>query len=361
MKIFILPIFLLLSSTTFAAVDTGDGSDLSCNWTGLIPSGTYNCTDLTTTGALTITGNNPLIIKVQGDVTIAHTISVAEGLAGGYGAGLSPVVFPGSEGSSATDAACGGSSFSDIGGSGGAGGSHATLGGNGGSGVSSGPVDGSDTLSAPGSTSVTYDSALNLEAQMLGGAGGGNGGGGCEQGGATETGATPGGSGGGVIHIAAGGDMYINAPILANGGAGQPGTTSANGDSGGSGGGAGGVIFLQAVGNIELNAALDASGGTGGAAGGVLGRAGGNGGDGIIRLDEVDGVITGVGGSYSPNPTIVTLGANGFETLQSGIDPGCAVREDMTPNNESILGAIVLMILLFGINFLNIKKSKEVC
>ncbi|EPZ49802.1 hypothetical protein M902_0557 [Bacteriovorax sp. BAL6_X] len=361
MKRLILPIFLLISSTTFGAVDTGDGSDLSCNWVGAIPSGTYNCTDLTTTGAITITGGNPLIIKVQGDVTIDHTISVAEGIAGGYGPGLGPATLPGSEGSSATNASCGGSSFADIGGSGGAGGSHTTLGSNGGSGVSSGPVDGSDTLSAPGSTSVTYDSALSLESQMLGGAGGGNGGGGCEQGGGTEPGGTPGGSGGGIIHIAAGGDMYINASILANGGAGQPGTTSASGDSGGSGGGAGGIIFLQANGNIELNSALDASGGNGGAAGGVLGRAGGDGGDGIIRLDELDGVITGVGGSYSPSPTIVTLGASGFETLQSGIEPGCAVREDMTPNNESLLGAIVLMILLFGINCLNIKKGKETC
>ncbi|AYF43575.1 hypothetical protein BALOs_0563 [Halobacteriovorax sp. BALOs_7] len=361
MKRFILPIFLLISSSTFAAIDIGDGSDGACSLGGAISvtstvSGTaFNCTSLVTTGAITVSDGNPLIIKVQGDATIDHTITLL-GTAGGAAAGGGVVA--GAEGGDATNAVCGGFSFADIGGSGGAGGSHVNLGGNGGVGQASGPTDGLDTMSAPGSTTTTYDSALSLETQIRGGSGGGNGGDGCESSGTfTEPGGTPGGAGGGALHLAAGGDIYINAQIDVRGGNGQPGTSSANGQSGGSGAGAGGVIFLQSSLNIELNSALLANGGTGGAAGGALAGAGGDGGDGIIRLDDLDGTITGVGGSYSPSPTIITHGATSLETLSSGIEPGCAVREDMTPKNQTILGALLLLILMIGLNIKETKKA----
>ena len=125
--------------------------------------------------------------------------------------------------------------------------------------------------------------------------------------------------------------------------------------TGAAGGGGGGAIFLQAELNIEVNGNLSATGGLASTGGGLYGGNGGAGGAGVIRIDDLDGVVTG-GGSISPTPTLVALGASGFETLSSGIDPGCAMREDMTPNNQGLLGAILLMLVLIGLNFKELKK-----
>lgn len=360
MKRFILPLFILISSSTFAAIDTGTGADGICNLPTTINTTTkalYNCTEVTTTGAITVTGGVPLIIRSQGDVTISHSITITPGQVGGEAAATG-VVAGAEGGNSLTGATCASGTFAPVGGGGGAGGAHATLGGVAEPGTTA-SIDPSDVPGTAGASStVSYDSALTLETQLRGGSGGGAASSGCDGFGGNQAGGA-GGAGGGAIQIAAGGDIYISANIDARGVDGINGGT-ASGDAGGSGGGGGGVIFLQAQNNIEVTAPAEllATGGAAGIAAGPLGGDGGVGGAGIIRLDELDGTITG-GGNIQPTPTIVTLGASGLETLNSGISPGCAVREDMTPSNQNLLGAILLMILLIGFNLIKVQTTMQ--
>lgn len=361
MKRFVLSLFILFSSTTYASLDAGTGAFGICDigTAGTITSidtnvkSEYNCTELLTTSSITITGSNPLVFKVQGDATIDHTITISPGEAGGYAEAQGP---SGATSVSADASVCGGISFADIGGAGGAGGSHPTAGVAGGVATSSAAIDpGTDTQSSPGSVDATYDSALSLETNMRGGAGGGAGGEGCDSLANTQPGGA-GGAGGGAIHIAAGGNIYINASISVDGAAGGNGLVNINAEAGAGGGGAGGVIFLQAAFDMEITAALSALGASGGTATGSLAGDGGAGADGIIRLDDFDGSIVG-SNLASPTPTTVSLGTSGIETLSSGIEPGCAVREDMTPKNQSILGAIILLSLLIGLNIKEFKKA----
>ncbi len=358
MKRLLIPLFLLFSSTTFAALDTGDGSNGSCDETIITSSGTWNCTDLTISATgLTVNtaGSTPLIIKVQGDVTIDGTITITPGTTGGSAIGNEVVLNSGG--------IAGGTAFCDaftadiIGGGGGSGGAHATLGSAGFTGSDSGsPTVDSDIPGAGASApSVTYDSAMTLETQLRGGSSGGAGGTGCIDGG-SEPG-LPGGAGGGAIQITSGGNITIRATISAIGNNGQGGP-SGNGDAGGSGGGAGGVIFLQAANNIVINnASLDAQGGSGGAGGGSEGGAGGAGADGIIRLDDIDGSIEQIGTvNISPTPTTVALEAASFETLNSGIQPGCAVNKDMATEQSQIIGLLILMAAMIGLYFKKLKK-----
>lgn len=362
MKRLLIPLFLLFSSTTFAALDTGTGLDGSCDETtfGTV-GGTWNCTDLTISAVglnITTAGLTPLIIKVQGDVIINGTITIDPGTAGGYPYNDSSTP-SGAQGGDGGDAFCDTLTPDTIGGGGGSGGSHSSLGTAGIIGTDSGTVDG-DIPGAPGSTpSITYDSAMTLETQLRGGASGGQGGTGCIDGGTESNGVTnlP-GDGGGAIQITAGGDITIYANISAIGGSGDGGASSVNGDAGGSGGGAGGVIFLQAANNIVINnASLDAQGGSGGAGGGSEGGAGGAGADGIIRLDDIDGSIEQIGTvNISPTPTTVALEAASFETLNSGIQPGCAVNKDMATEQSQIIGLLILMAAMIGLYFKKLKK-----
>jgi hypothetical protein len=114
----------------------------------------------------------------------------------------------------------------------------------------------------------------------LTGSGGGAGGGGAST---LGTGGA-GGNGGGGIYIEASGNIIINANIAANGTAGSSTSTASNG---GGGGGSGGCIELRAGGQIFIasGVTLSAQGGAGGnSTNATKGGGGGGGGGGFIRL-----------------------------------------------------------------------------
>lgn len=315
-----------LSLSSFATIDSGDGSDGVCNWSGNIASGTYNCTDLTINSAVTITGTSALIIKVQGDVNISSTLNLngkdgsagGTGVAGGYDRGSGPVANTAGNMGIVGGLASGG----------GSGGSHKTLG-------AAGAAGGGTAGAAP---TMTYDSEANFKTTMTGGAGGGN----------TQDDANisygsdvPGGGGGGVLRISSGGTITISGTISANGGSGDSGL----GDSGGGGGGAGGAIFLECEDQINLTGTISATGGAGGTKAGTGGN-GGAGGNGLIRLDDYDGSVS--GGTVTPSAylqaTSNVSGTSNLKTYTSDIAPGCALRENQKENDKNFFLSFLLLI-----------------
>ncbi len=345
-----------LSIASLAAIDTGTGADGSCNWGGPnIASGTYNCTDLTVSGAVLVTGNNPLIIKVQGDVNINNSLTLSgqngsaggAGVAGGYNGGAASTNGSGpSAGTFGNAGANEGGGFGGDGGGGGSGGSHGTLGSVG--------ADSDDTNVAGGvAPTATYDSTTLFKTSMNGGAGGG--GGGSDS--FTNSGAQAGG-GGGVLRISAGGTVTITSSIIANGGNGD---TSSN-DAGGGGGGAGGAIFIETSDHITITGSISAIGGNGGT-GTANGGNGGNGGNGLIRLDDSDGSVVG-SGLATPTPSVfqadVSLSSQTSElnAFSSDISPGCALRE---VHDDFKFGFIFLGLLFLASNLLlNFNQRQEV-
>lgn len=348
----------LISSLTYGAIDTGTGADGACNWSGTIASQTYNCTDLTISGATTFSGTNPVIVKVQGDVFINFSISLngqtgAAGgvaIAGGYNGGA-----PSTNGSGPlanTMGIAGGNAVANpdiaAGGGGGSGGASATLGG---AGITGSSSDGGAGGVAP---TVISNTSNNLPTTINGGAGGGGGG-------SDDDTPTPGGRGGagaGVLKISAGGNIVINAAITLNGGAGQNG--SAN--SGGGGGGAGGALYFETEGDITNNSSISALGGAIGTGAGNGGN-GGSGGNGIIRLDDFDGIVAGSGTS---NPSAISLktGVAGTSTqtaYSSDINPGCVLREVNDENSiYYFFSFLILLTLTYFHNIFKIKSLKEI-
>lgn len=133
--------------------------------------------------------------------------------------------------------------------------------------------------------SIVVSSEFGFTGSFRGGFGGGAGGEGAGEFGF-------GGGGGGAIHIVAGGDVVIDVDITANGG--QGGDTATSNTGGGGGAGSGGAIWIQSLGNITIAGTLAADGGRNlnqVNADGV----GGDGGNGFVRLEDDDGVMTETG------------------------------------------------------------------
>lgn len=291
-----------------AALDFGDGSDGDCNFSGTLTSREYKCRTLTVSGTARFTGTDRLIIRVQGATNISGTLSVDGGegsfsASGSNGGSAGPGGFSGggvdafglpSEGLPLLGGGNRGFDNSNVG---------DTIGGGGGAGGTRNNaqpgVDGSDGTSdgvpGAGGTATSSDAALiqnvfETLTNFVGGSGGGAG----AQG---YVGVTPdafgasGGGGGGVVRIISRGDITVDGVITANGGRG--GNSTSLGGAGG--GGSGGAIWLQTAGTLTNNGVIRALGGNGGSSTGspFRGGVGGDGGVGRIRLDTLDGTLTG--------------------------------------------------------------------
>ena len=288
---------LLITSSVLAQVDTGNGSNGVCTRATIANGGTFNCTSLDISGA-PFTFNNgasAVVIKVQGNVSINTSVSLAGGIGGsdldvngitvaggsaGPGAtfgggviqnsysaqnGIDHVSVTDSNGKAGVVGACG---------TGGGGGSFAGIG-----------INGSI---CPPTTDVGEAGEIffqDIPSPLLGGLGGGSGG----EGTAGFYGA--GGGGGGALLIMAGGNIIINGNISARGGNG--GSSNSSNAGGGGGGGSGGVVAIFSLGQITNNGMIDADGGIGGVA--AAGGNGGNGGHGFVELEDIDGNIDGIG------------------------------------------------------------------
>ena len=303
------------------ALDYGDGSDGDCNFSGTVAAGTYDCRTLTVSSNARFTGTVPVVIRVQGNATISGTLSV-DGFPGNIGNQTSPAVVvtdggvagPGGfdggifdsanfpyavagdqnatgAGAGGDVATSGGSEF--AGGGGGAGGNFGdnSLATNG----SNGTFDGVGSFPGNGGATTPEEIASDedgFETTLIGGAGGGAGGMGDEDASSILHYGGSGGGGGGILHLIVGGNITVTGIISANGGRG--GNAIQLGGAGG--GGAGGAIWLQTGGHIINNGTIRALGGAGGTVTSGLAAAGGNGGnggDGRIRLDDIDGVLVG--------------------------------------------------------------------
>lgn len=330
---FILALFLL-SQSAFA-IDVGDGSDGPCNITGGGPTQitsarrTYQCTTLNIDANLndfsgsSVPGSNgnPVVIKVQGNVTVAFGVTIdLSGQAGDKG-NLGAVVNGGRAGAGG---GAGGNSTATIGNNGngsrpGSGGNFAprsggvgasAYGGGGGGGsyqtTGTAPVDGEDngTPISAGVNGLTFGPESAFDSSFSGGSGGAAGGSGVDNTAQLWYGSSGGGAGG-ALRIIAGGNIVVDGNIFSDGGAGGGDGTVTS--SGGGGGGSGGAIWLQAGGNLTISATatLHTNGGAGGTNDGFNG-AGGAGGIGRIRLDDGNGSITNLG-SVSPAPYTTTF------------------------------------------------------
>lgn len=312
-------------------IDTGTGVDGACTEATITTGQTYNCTSLNINSPISVTQgipNDPLIIKVQGDVTINSAISLngqssnyalfTSNSDGGPGAGNG-----GSYSSVPSDAdsptAGGGSSgfTGSCGGSGG-GGSFVTLGANG----ENCPTGGAGGARGP----LTYDP---LTQTFRGGYGGGSGADGA------DGNAGGGGGGGGALHIMAGGTVTINANISAKGGNGGSATGTQSGGPGG--GGSGGVIWIQTLGQMTNNGTIDVSGGLGGTS--PLAYKGGNGGNGVFKLEDADGVISGTGSGSGASST--------SEKLTSSISCGTLSLNDKSTFAQLGFGFFLVSLFQF--------------
>ena len=269
-----------LAQNSFSSGSTGADGAFAPNTTQTIvvpDSGVFNFTTVNIPAGVTITfnrgtNNKPLTILATGDVVIAGTINLdgkpgnsngtgglggpggGSGGTGGYGFDQSHSGMPG-EGTGGGGGGIGSSIITQPGGGGGGGfGTAGAAGGGGVNGGGAGPKFGAVTI-----------------LPLSGGSGGGGGAAiSTSRGGA-------GGGGGGAILIASSGTITINGTINARGGNGVSG-------NGGGGAGAGGGIRLIAN-TINGTGTLNASGG---GAGGGSTFAGGNGGQGYIRIEAYD-------------------------------------------------------------------------
>lgn len=370
-------LFLWTVSFSIAAnFDTGTGALGNCTQATFdINTRTYNCTSLTISAnnnifsALTTAGN-PVVIKVQGNVTISAgaTLSLngenashpsttgGRAGAGGNAGGNSASDAEGSDGFGSGGGKKGlyapFISYNIGGGGGGASYNSTSLGQDG---VDGENVNGS-VANTLGNRGASYGDENQFATQFLGGSGGGAGAGG-DVSGAQVGGA--GGGGGGAIHIMAGGDITIDGKIEVNGG---DGTVDAGNTSGG-GGGSGGAIWLQARGDILGTGSVESLGGDGGKVGGAAASGdGGNGGPGRIRFDDQDGIVT--LSSTGPTAVVKTLSITisntsnqNSRTYQSSITCSNIFDLDEQKNLLNYLISLISgFILLISIN----QKRKQI-
>ncbi len=222
------------------------------------------------TGSLTLSGANPVVLAVYGNASISGTLK-ANGGAAAAGPGANNAAYCGT--------GPGGSSQG-----GGGGGARFTAGGGGGAGFGGTTAGGTPKPSG------------NQGVPLLGGCAGGLGNG--------SSSATVGGGGGGLQISVAGALTVSGAGITANGGAG--GNDSGGGGGGGSGGGSGGDIVLEAA-STTNTATITATGGKGG---GSFGNSnGGNGG--IYSVANGGAASTSAAGNGVTNTNAGTGGGGG--------------------------------------------------
>lgn len=238
---------------------------------------------------LRLIGSRPVVIAVDGDVTVAGTIDAnASGTTPGAGGNASCGSSAGGNGSGDT------ARFSGA--SGGGGGGCGTAGGRGGI----ADTDGSDVNGGSAGTARGNPELMPL----LGGCSGGRAGG-CS---------TNGGAGGGALQITASGSIAIAGTLRANGAAGAT-PCGQNDEGGGTGGGSGGALLLEATNVDTAGATLQTNGAAGGKNGnyaGIYNCGGANGGGGSTSASNAGGNGTncqggspGGGGGYGRQRTIV--------------------------------------------------------
>ncbi|MFN0060191.1 MAG: hypothetical protein ACKVX7_17170, partial [Planctomycetota bacterium] len=311
---------------------------------------------------VTVTGDNPLVLRSTGDVTIAGTIDIS-------GANAPPVPFiplggPGQRGLGGPGGGAGGtggfyeiatmggapgtigllptSVFSGQGGGGaetveidddishgggGGGGSHAAPGFAGSTGT--GPLGTAGGTAGTAIGPVDFHDPLNPVLIILhGGAGGGGGGGNRDGQFGAGTGGGGGGGGGGALQIAVAGRLTLTSSAFfdARGGNGAACFLDPAGKGGGGGGGA---VLLQANELVIGPAVIDASGGISGAG---TGTAGGTGGAGRIRVEYP--ASTGASGTVDPTPFVA-----GFNTTLRRSQAVSAVLRLINDDGFPIFGA----------------------
>ncbi len=167
-----------------------------------------------------------------------------------------------------------------------------------------------------GTKTITLNGVPTLVAQQ-GGSGGGGGGGEDDRNSSNllgtadsgDEGGGGGGGGGGAIQLVSYLNITVSGRVSCNGGRG--GNTSVDeaqtdfGEGAGGGGGSGGSIWIQCRGTATVNSgaimeALGGSGGSGYADGSSLVYVGGSGGEGRIRVEDGDGIIS-LPGTVQPN------------------------------------------------------------
>ncbi|MFQ5470054.1 MAG: Calx-beta domain-containing protein [Gammaproteobacteria bacterium] len=266
------------------------------------------------TGSVYTGANNPLDLKVKGNVVIdgqlhADGETSLDQRIGGYGG---PGGFDGGRGQEAGISATNGQ------GPGGGGKSNNAAGGGGGFGGYGG--DAVDTIYVNGGDGggVYNNAALSEFVFPLNQ--GGSGGGGSYRGNRSGSIGAPGGGGGGAVHILSEGSITIgpSGVVTANGGGGGTGTSSGHG---GAGGGSGGSVNLYGVQGVVNNGLIQAIGGNGSngrpVSGGSNSYGGGGGGGGRILLTAptgqsvVEGTINVNGGTSSASGNPGGIGAYG--------------------------------------------------
>lgn len=274
-------------------------------------------------------GSKPLIIKVQGDLTIEGDIdcsgedgesviaSQLQAAAGGIGRcggasggrggkdnGLTSLTpNPGlNSGSSVTGGSPGFQQSTDGGDGAGGGGAY-----------SQNLTDADNGVRPP--AAVGGAKGTNFEDNGFQQIGGGSGGGGgyfyTDADTALHSRGGGGGAGGGVIHLIAGGNIYLNpsSKVSANGGKGGGGNFKA----GGGGGGGGGSILIFAAGEVILNSTqVLAQAGAGGV------TLGGNGGNGAVGRTWITDGVAGDGPTGSGDNPVSLLAAIGRVNYQTG-------------------------------------------
>ena len=266
----------------------------------------------TTTGTIASTR---LKVHVFGDITINYPINCQTELAGGqmfsYGSTQLNNVVGNGQG---LGGAIGGFSSGNANGQNGGGGGG--FGGMGGQGSNDDATMGVN-IGGP---------AYHISQQFCGSGGGA---GGCPSSGITEV-PLLGGNGGGSLYLEATGNIYINANISCDGGVAQG--YEVHGDLAGGGGGSGGAVEFRCKGNIVVasGVTVHANGGVGGGAEGILNPTnGGGGGGGYIRgrcsAYTNNGTVQALGGaagrydSSVPPAILAAAGSNGIVDIQTVI------------------------------------------
>lgn len=356
-------------ASAFNSGSTGENGALAPTGTGtffvdLPETGVLKYTTISIPQNLTVkfrrnTSNTPVVLLVQGSVSIAGTLDVGgdpgPGAGSASGGGLADDGQPGKGGPGGYDGGWGGAKGSAYGGQGvGPGGGLPGLligcanissqpvafGGNGAGYSTVGGIGGFDPLSCNGQNIPHGGGAVYGSAQLLpliGGSGGGGGAGGFNFIGAG------GGGGGGALLIAASGSVTVTntGAIRANGGKG--GNVGGLGAGTAGGGGSGGSIRIIAT-TVSMVGQVQALGGAAGQNEFDVGSraynyAGASGGSGRIRL-EAD--ATPSTGNTNPTASVATAGPisiSGLPTLSIVKVGGLAVPALPTGTRDVVLPA----------------------
>ena len=389
MKIMI--IFFIVFQSAFA-IDTGDGSDGACNVKGgqdtLITASrkSYQCTTLDLDANLDLSGSggSALVIKVQGDVVVFENIKIdlsgadgregdeyavklggTGGPGGGKGGDAPGFTLAGLQGTGEGAGSAGlyvtpfiSSSY----GGGGGGGSYKVKSLN--KGVDGDSAGAGSVQGTGGLNGSVYGDEANFESTFLGGSGGAAGGAGMNTN--IPINGSSGGGGGGALHIIAGRNIDVNGWLSSEGGNGGGFMTTQF--AGGGGAGSGGAIWLQAAGDLTVYSSGKTTTSGGRKGNNFDGYNGGDGGEGRIRLDDSDGIITTIGSptiSSSPHskpfvPTAIpSAGVNAItKQYKSGVSCASVALDEPNRIYINLMNLILGLIIVFLAHFSLSKKSK---